>query len=208
MRVRNVALSVTALAWLVASCGGANGVVTVTGRLPVSTPEAIDREQSGMTSRSDSAFTRPTETVTTITADDARSGFEHIVARRIECGRDPWSCDLDRIAISGSPTRERLDHLLESRRAGGIVAGGGGAFRFRIDDVDIERGDLETEAVDVSVCVTDDTVLVDENGWVFDDGLFSGRMVFTMHRDDGEWLWFDDRTVTYVYGEDICGLAV
>lgn len=194
------------LVWLLAACGGSGDAVSVTGRLPVGFPASTDNGQSGSSTRSDSALTQPMETVTTIIADDVRSDFEDIVTRRIECGRDPWSCDLDRIAISGSPTRERLDHLLESRRAGGIVAGTGGAFRFRIDDVGVETRDLDAEVADVSVCVTDDTVLTDENGWVFDDGLFSGRMVFTMHQVDGEWLWFDDRTETSTYGEDMCGL--
>ena len=207
MRVRNVGMVSLVLATMCMSnaCGGADHAASMTGLLAVGTLAPGSSVQPGKSSRPVPPLGQPSTTIA-ITDDDIGAAFAVVVQRRIGCGRDPWSCDLDRIAIPGSPTYERLENLIESRRAAGIVTSGRGSFRFRIDKVEISSHTDESGSVEVSLCITDDTVLVDQNGWVFDDGLFSGHMVFTMREHDGEWLWFDDRTDTYLYGEDLCGL--
>lgn len=183
----------------VVGCGGSESSHTVTGRIPVAS-EVSDRS------------TGRTEDPTTIIeiapgSDpsgplDVEAAFGELIERRIQCGREPWSCDLSELTVEGSPTHQRFDELFTTRRSAGIVASSDGEFRYRIDDV---RTLSSTEA-QVTTCITDDTVLVDANGWVFDDGLFSGKVQFDMINTTVGWRWSNDRVLAFTYGEDQCGL--
>lgn len=199
--VRRSALLVLGTTACVA-CGGANGGTTLTGRLPETTTAPASTIAPG-SEPGLAPWDSDIAPITSSTRVDPTKEFDALVERRIECGRSPRTCDVGALAVPGSPTHRRLEELFANRRASGIVASGEGKFAYRVDGVE----ETDDGAFEVSVCVTDDTVLVDENGWVFDDGLFSGHMVFTMREVDGEWLWFDDRTTTYTYGEDTCGLV-
>lgn len=120
--------------------------------------------------------------------------------RRIECGRRPGSCDVDALAVFGSPLHGRLAELMAERRAAGIVATRRGSLRYRIDDVEVQSPDRAS----VTVCLTDDTILV-SGGAVFDESLFSARSVWIMQRMDDVWLWVDDELLEWRNGEDLCG---
>ena len=190
------------LCGLLIGCGGRGPAGAATGGVP----------QGSMHTLSDQLIVRSAdrESTTTTTSsvaepvDETEEAFTVLMLARAECGRNPWTCDTDRLAVPGTPTHVRLDKLFDARRAAGIIASGSGGLRFRIDGISGESPDV----VMVEVCLTDDTVLVDSLGQVFDDGLFSARMEFTMSRVDSTWLWSDDQTVEYTYGEDLCAFGI
>lgn len=193
---RHITLLVVAL--VVTGCGGSASSHALTGRLPVAAATVESRPRPAESVHEvEGSPDSPTRTGTNV-----ETAFNDLISQRIECGRHPWSCDLSQIAVNGSPTRQRFDELFATRRSAGIVASDDGEFRYRIDDVRT-RSDSE---VQVTTCITDDTVLVDANGWVFDDGLFSGTVQFDMTNTAEGWRWSDDRVLSYTYGEDLCGL--
>lgn len=144
-------------------------------------------------------WTQPTSSTAPSSEGVVAASFDALMMRRIECGRRPRACDVDALAVIGSPLHGRLVELMAQRRAAAIVATRRGALRYRIDRVDLEGPDEAS----VTTCVTDDTVLVSA-GAVFDDSLFSARTVWTMQRVDGVWLWVDDELVEWRNGEDLC----
>lgn len=184
---------------LVASCGGSDSSHVLTGQLPVDT-SVVDRSVDW--DGEPTTIVDDAHELELPPSFEVETAFDDLITRRIECGRRPWSCDPAELTVDGSPTRQRFDELFATRRSAGIVASDDGEFRYRIDDVRT-RSDSE---VQVTTCITDDTVLVDANGWVFDDGLFSGTVQFDMTNTAEGWRWSDDRVLSYTYGEDLCGL--
>ena len=194
--MRGGALWIAAVVVL-AGCGGSESVHAVTGRLPV---------ESELAERSTVEDLGPTKDVDHVPDStsvlNVAAVFDGLMTTRIACGHHPWSCDLSTLTLDGSPSHRRFDELFASRRSAGIVASDDGKLRYRIDNVQT----LTDSTVRVTTCITDDTVLVDANGWVFDDGLFSGSVQFELTDTSSGWRWSDDRVLTYTYGEDLCDL--
>lgn len=139
----------------------------------------------------------------TIRPGDADSvvalSFDALMARRIACGFRPRECDVDTLAVEGSPLFDRLSALMEQRIAAGITASRRGSVRYRIDDVEVIDADTAT----VTTCLTDDTVLMSA-GAIFDDSRFSAVTRWSMQRRENGWLWFEDHVVNWKRGEDLC----
>ncbi|MFM8482251.1 MAG: hypothetical protein ACKOBT_02740 [Actinomycetota bacterium] len=154
---------------------------------------------SGPASTSRSLGSRPTTSSASSSEGAVAASFDALMMRRIECGRRPRTCDVDALAVVGSPLHGRLAELMAQRRAAEIVASRRGSLRYRIDGVDLQSPDRAS----VTTCLTDDTVLV-SGGAVFDESLFSARSIWTMQRVDDVWLWVDDEVLEWRNGEDLC----
>lgn len=154
---------------------------------------------SGPASTERSGWSRPTTTSASSSEGAVAASFDALMMRRIECGRRPRTCDVDALAVVGSPLHGRLAELMAQRRAAEIVASRRGSLRYRIDGVDLQSPDRAS----VIVCLTDDTVLV-SGGAVFDESLFSARSIWTMQRVNDVWLWVDDELLEWRNGEDLC----
>lgn len=133
------------------------------------------------------------------TRDAVTRAFEDLVARRVECGRDPVSCDVSRLTVAGSRMERQLTELMASRVAGGITASDRGSATHRIESVEIGSDG----SAQVTSCLHDDTVLVVESG-VFDDSVYSARSVWTLVEVDGQWKWKDERIVEWIVEGDLC----
>ena len=140
---------------------------------------------------------------------DVESAFAVLIDRRIECGRSPWSCEPERIAVEGTDVHRVLADLMADRVANGVVASRSGGLRYRIDHVTITDQDSAT----VRVCFTDDTVLVQSvppslegeiPPIVVDDSLVSSITDWDLRRVAGEWLWSAERPLNWSVGEDLC----
>ena len=140
---------------------------------------------------------------------DVESAFAVLIDRRIECGRSPWSCEPERIAVEGTDVHRVLADLMADRVANGVVASRSGGLRYRIDHVTLTDQDSAT----VRVCFTDDTVLVQSvppslegeiPPIVVDDSLVSSVTDWDLHRVAGEWLWSAERPLNWSVGEDLC----
>lgn len=191
------------------ACGPSNDATPVVG---------VDRSAEMAAERWDATGTMPGSSMTSnpssggdqMSSSTTGAGPAHMVAtafdaimkRRIECGRRPRSCDVDTLAVVGSPLHDRLSELMDERRVAGITASRRGSVRHRIDDVEVEN---EARAR-ITTCLTDDTVLMSA-GAIFDEGLFSAVTVWTMERVDDRWLWVDDDLVRWSRKEDLCGFA-
>jgi hypothetical protein len=142
---------------------------------------------------------------------DVESAFALLIDRRIDCGRSPWSCEPERIAVEGTDVYETLTDLMADRVANGVVASQSGGLRYRIDHVNLTDDDSAT----VRVCFTDDTVLVQSvppslegeiPPIIVDDSLVSSVTDWDLRRVGGEWLWSAERPLNWSVGEDLCAV--
>lgn len=154
---------------------------------------------SGPTSTAGSSSPRPITSSTSSSEGAVAASFDALMMRRVECGRRPRTCEVETLAVVGSPLHGRLAELMAQRRSAEIVASRRGSLRYRIDGVDLQSPDRAA----VTTCLTDDTVLM-SGGAIFDDSLFSARSIWTMERVDDVWLWVDDELVEWRNGEDLC----
>lgn len=132
-------------------------------------------------------------------------GFAELMAKRIDCSRDPWSCDIDDLAVSESPAHHDLTEVYERRRRYGITASTKGALTYEVDAVD----EISPELAHVSVCINDDVVLtmrVPGGGppAIFDESISSYRMVFVTQRTMTGWRWVEFETVDRIVGLGLC----
>lgn len=131
--------------------------------------------------------------------DVVRQAFEELAARRAQCGRDPSSCDVSRLAVPGSNIERRLGELMAARVADGIVASERGRAVHRVEAVEFDAPDRAM----VTTCLHDDTVLVIDEA-IYDDSVYSARSVWTLVETNGEWLWSDERILEWVMEDDLC----
>lgn len=158
---------------------------------------------SGPASTARSLPFHPTTSSASSSEGTVAASFDTLMMRRIECGRRPRACDVDALAVVGSPLHSRLAELMAQRRAAGIAASRRGSLRYRIDGVDL----LSPDRASVTICLTDDTVLV-SGGAVFDESLFSARSIWIMQLVDDVWLWADDEMLEWRNGEDLCAFEM
>lgn len=161
--------------------------------------DAIPNPEQALPSEPSSS---PDVAVAGTSSTDVGAAFAVLMKRRVDCGRRPRVCDVDALAVVGSPLHGRLTSLIAERRSAGIAASTRGSIRYRLEDVEL----VSAERARITTCLTDDTVLISA-GAVFDDGLFSAETIWTMERVDGEWLWVDDAVVHWQRGEDLCGFG-
>ena len=132
-------------------------------------------------------------------------GFAELMAKRIDCSRDPWSCDIDDLAVSESPAHHDLTEVYERRRRYGITASTKGALTYEVDAIH----EVSPELAHVSVCINDDVVLtmrVPGGGppAIFDESISSYRMVFVTQRTMTGWRWVEFETVDRIVGLGLC----
>jgi len=188
---------VTGRAWIV---GAALVGATACGS-PIESSTSVTTSGPASTSRSLESL--PTTSPASSSEGAVAASFDALMMRRIECGRRPRACDVDALAVVGSPLHGRLAELMAGRRATAIVASRRGSLRYRIDGVDLQSPDRAL----VTTCLTDDTVLV-TGGAVFDESLFSARSIWIMQRVDEVWLWVDDELLEWRNGEDLCAFEM
>lgn len=133
------------------------------------------------------------------TEEELITAFNFAMHQRINCGRDPYHCDVQSFADVGSPLFVEISELMEIRRNANIVASKSGSLRYRIEAVELRTTDIAT----VTTCITDDTVLVDGE-IIFDDSLFSVQTKWTMVRSGQTWLWESAQALHWDVEEDIC----
>ncbi|GDX25903.1 hypothetical protein LBMAG12_02770 [Actinomycetes bacterium] len=133
------------------------------------------------------------------TEEELITAFNFAMHQRINCGRDPYHCDVQSFADVGSPLFVEISELMEIRRNANIVASKSGSLRYRIEAVEFRTTDIAT----VTTCITDDTVLVDGE-IIFDDSLFSVQTKWTMVRSGQTWLWESAQALHWDVEEDIC----
>jgi hypothetical protein len=184
---------ITALV-ILGACGGTAGEVV--GQIP--------RNEQGLleTTPDVRVTTLPEEKVqrsTTSGIADLESSFAQLMQARIECGQDPYSCDVGTFTEVNSPIYQDLQQLMTTRRSANITATGGGAIRYRIEKTDA----LSDSRVLVYTCITDDVVLVDGD-IIFDDSMMSSFVTFTMVKVDGQWLWNKGTPTRWTTEEDLC----
>lgn len=159
--------------------------------------------ESHLVSPSSSTWTdvsTPDSTEPAVMATDiVQKAFEELVARRMQCGRDPSTCDVLRLAIPGSQVERRLGELMSMRVADGIVASGRGSAVHRVESVEFEAPDRAV----VTSCLYDDTVLVIDDA-IYDDSVYSARSEWTLVERSGEWLWSDERVLEWALEDDLC----
>ena len=184
---------ITALV-ILGACGGTAGEVV--GQIPRSGPGLLE------TTTDVRVTTLPEEKVqrsTTSGIADLESSFAQLMQARIECGQDPYSCDVGTFTEVNSPIYQDLQQLMTTRRSANITATGGGAIRYRIEKTDA----LSDSRVLVYTCITDDVVLVDGD-IIFDDSMMSSFVTFTMVKVDGQWLWSKGTPTRWTTEEDLC----
>jgi hypothetical protein len=184
---------ITALV-ILGACGGTTGEVV--GQIPRSGPGLLE------TTTDVRVTTLPEEKVqrsTTSGIADLESSFAQLMQARIECGQDPYSCDVGTFTEVNSPIYQDLQQLMTTRRSANITATGGGAIRYRIEKTDA----LSDSRVLVYTCITDDVVLVDGD-IIFDDSMMSSFVTFTMVKVDGQWLWSKGTPTRWTTEEDLC----
>lgn len=185
---------ITAL-WVLGACGGTSGAVV--GELPgtgLNPLETISNVRS--------TTTAPAERIelTNLTvAEDLESSFAQLMQARIECGRDPYSCDVATFTEVNSPIYQDLKQLIETRRSAHITATGGGSIRYRIDKTQA----LSDSSALVDTCITDDVVLVDGD-IIFDDSMMSSLVTFTLVKVNDQWLWNKGTPIRWTTEEDLC----
>jgi hypothetical protein len=184
---------ITALV-ILGACGGTAGEVV--GQIPRNGPGLLE------TTPDVRVTTLPEEKVqrsTTSGIADLESSFAQLMQARIECGQDPYSCDVGTFTEVNSPIYQDLQQLMTTRRSANITATGGGAIRYRIEKTDA----LSDSRVLVYTCITDDVVLVDGD-IIFDDSMMSSFVTFTMVKVDGQWLWSKGTPTRWTTEEDLC----
>jgi hypothetical protein len=138
--------------------------------------------------------------VAEVSPEEVEQAFERLVSRRVSCGREPSTCDVSGLALTGSRVHQQLSELMQERIDEGITASNRGKMTFEIESVEFD----ESNRAMVTTCLHDDTVLVIDGG-VFDDSVYSARSVWTLARSDGEWLWTDERVIEWIMEGDLCG---
>ena len=184
---------ITALV-ILGACGGTAGEVV--GQLPRNGQGLVE------TTSDVRATTLPEEKVqqsTTSDTADLESSFAQLMQARIECGQDPYTCDVETFTEVNSPIYQDLQQLMTTRRSANITATGGGAIRYRIEKTDA----LSESSALVYTCITDDVVLVDGD-IIFDDSMMSSFVTFTMVKADGRWLWNKGTPTRWTTEEDLC----
>ncbi|MEY3092218.1 MAG: hypothetical protein RIU67_1001 [Actinomycetota bacterium] len=199
MKVRRTMVSAAAMLTLV-NCGGSSPEAT--GRLDAVRSEPTRAVDPVIERRPDSttALEVPIEEAVVV-----EWGFAELMAKRGECSRDPWSCDVDDLAVSESPAHRDLSDFIDRRRRHGIVASKTGALIYEVEGID----EISPELAHVAVCITDDVVLtmrVPGGGEpaIFDESMSSYRMVFVTQRTPMGWRWVEFSTTDRVVGEDLC----
>jgi hypothetical protein len=185
---------ITALV-ILGECGGTAGEVV--GQLPRNGQRLLET-----TFDVRATTTLPEEEIKTSTTSDIadlESSFAQLMQARIECGQDPYSCDVGTFTEVDSPIYQDLQRLMTTRRSANITATGGGAIRYRIEKTDA----LSDSRVLVYTCITDDVVLVDGD-IIFDDSMMSSFVTFTMVKVDGQWLWSKGTPTRWTTEEDLC----
>ncbi len=185
---------ITALV-ILGACGGTSGAVV--GELSGAGPLLLATTPDGRLTT-----TVPIEkiepTTTTIVAD-LESSFAQLMQARVECGRDPYSCDVATFTEVNSPIYSDLQQLIAERRSAHITATGGGAIRYRIDKTQT----LSDSSALVYTCITDDVVLVDGD-IIFDDSMMSSLVTFTLVKVNDQWLWNQGTPTRWTTEEDLC----
>ena len=180
------------------ACGGASGAVV--GELP--STERVTPEKASVVS---STPILPTEDLggspSTVVAD-LETSFAQLMQARIECGRDPYACDVSTFTAENSPIYEDLKQLIATRRDARITATGGGSIRYRIDKTQV----LSDSSAVVNTCITDDVVLVDGD-IIFDDSMMSSLVTFKLSKVKGRWLWSEGTLTRWTSEEDLCDFA-
>lgn len=188
---------ITALV-ILGACGGASGAVV--GELP--STEWVTTEKASVVS---STPILPTEDLggspSTVVAD-LETSFAQLMQARIECGRDPYACDVSTFTAENSPIYEDLKQLIATRRDARITATGGGSIRYRIDKTQV----LSDSSAVVNTCITDDVVLVDGD-IIFDDSMMSSLVTFKLSKVKGRWLWSEGTLTRWTSEEDLCDFA-
>jgi hypothetical protein len=188
---------ITALV-ILGACGGASGAVV--GELP--STERVTPEKASVVS---STPILPTEDLggspSTVVAD-LETSFAQLMQARIECGRDPYACDVSTFTAENSPIYEDLKQLIATRRDARITATGGGSIRYRIDKTQV----LSDSSAVVNTCITDDVVLVDGD-IIFDDSMMSSLVTFKLSKVKGRWLWSEGTLTRWTSEEDLCDFA-
>jgi hypothetical protein len=136
------------------------------------------------------------------TEEELITAFNFAIHQRIDCGRDPYHCDVQSFTAVGSPLFVEISELMKIRQSANIVASKSGSLRYRIEAVEFRTTDRAT----VTTCLTDDTVLVDGE-IIFDDSLFSVQTKWTMVRSGQTWLWESAQALHWDVEEDLCRFA-
>ena len=181
--------------FIVGACGGTSGAVV--GALPDIGDRPLDTFSEV---RATTTLTvEKVETTTTTVAEDLESSFAQLMQARIECGQDPYSCDVATFTEVNSPIYQDLKQLIETRRSAHITATGGGSIRYRIEKTQV----LSDSSAVIDTCITDDVVLVDGD-IIFDDSMMSSLVTFTLVKVDDLWLWYKGTSTRWTTEEDLC----
>ena len=184
---------ITALV-IVGACGGTAGEVV--GQLPRNGQGLVETTSDvRVTTLPEEKVTQPTTSDTA----DLESSFAQLMQARIECGKDPYSCDVETFTEVNSPIYQDLQQLITTRRSANITATGGGAIRYRIEKTDA----LSDSSALVYACITDDVVLVDGD-IIFDDSMMSSLVTFKLSKVEGRWLWSEGTLTQWTTEEDLC----
>lgn len=183
---------------LIGACGGNSGeVVGQLGEMGLlNTAVSTESKTQPTTSLVSEDVGKPS---TTVKNDDLENVFANLMQVRIECGRDPYSCDVASFTEVNSPMYHNLTELINTRRQAHITATGGGEIRYRIDRMQ----KLSDSSALVYVCITDDVVLVDGD-IIFDDSSMSSLVTFTLVKVDDQWLWSEGTLTRWTTEEDLC----
>lgn len=131
--------------------------------------------------------------------------FAELMEVRRECGRDPWHCRVDDLAVPGTAIHGAIESLMKERRTHAITASSRGSIRYRVDGVE----QPSTTRARVAVCLTDDVVLMmkapgDGPLAVFDESLVSERVIFVLDHLDAGWRWSERISIEQKLGDDLC----
>ena len=185
---------ITALVFL-SACGGTAGEVV--GELPRNGQGLLETTSDVRVTTT--LLEEKVETSTTSDIADLESSFAQLMQARIECGKDPYSCDVETFTEVNSPIYQDLQQLMTTRRSAKITATGGGAIRYRIEKTDA----LSDSRALVYTCITDDVVLVDGE-IIFDDSMMSSLVTFKLSKVEGRWLWSEGTLTRWTTEEDLC----
>lgn len=169
------------------ACGGARGEVT--GRPEASLAPSLP------------SVSVVEESTTTTGPASSSEAFDHLMSLRIDCGRQPASCDVGSFVLDGTPLHTETARLMHERAAAGVVASDRGSVRYRIDRV-VTDGDSSR----VTTCVLDDVVLT-MDGAIFDDSRYSAIIEWTIVDTMFGPRWTDRRVVSSSVEEDLCGFS-
>lgn len=183
---------------LFGACGGTSG--DVVGRLvETNSPDIAVVPTAIIHSSNPVAVENVSDPLLTV-VDDLENAFAALMQARIECGRQPYTCDVATFAEVNSPIYNDLTELITDRRSAQITATGGGEIRYRIDKTE----SLSLTKALVHTCITDDVVLVNGD-IIFDDSMMSSLMTFTLTKVEGQWLWNKGTPTRWTTEEDLCG---